>query len=410
MRSRAPGPGPEAQGTGAGVPGVLQLHVVQIPAATCEARARTPTTSHSPSPSPWWPMQWRSTMQWPNSPRRGGSQLLDGVGDVTHLPPVRPPVVPRRRKQRQAERRVHQQQPRTGGAEQHAPADRGERDGGHQPQELPLADVDEGRHGGPGSPARGRQGGAEGPRAREAPGQQRHDRAHDHESASGAARPAGTSAHSDARHRPWSQTSPATEDADRYVGATLVMPAGPRHWEQWVSHDASTVTWWGHASVEIRLDGARLVTDPLLRNRVGPLHSKAYRPSRRDVEALASVDGCCCRICTTTTPTCRPSVASVRRPRPLSPWGAAATAARPRAVLELAVGAEARLGGRGHRGQPALHDGNRHRHRAEAVGYLVRGSHTVYFAGDTEEFPEMASWPRCRAGWTWRSSPCPAGA
>src|SRR5215203_718347 len=71
----------------------------------------------------------------------------------------------------------------------------------------------------------------------------------------------------------------------------LVLPAGPRHWEQLVRHDTSTVTWWGHATVEIRLDGARLVTDPLLRNRVGPLHSLGHRPSRRDVDALKSVDG-----------------------------------------------------------------------------------------------------------------------
>ena len=55
--------------------------------------------------------------------------------------------------------------------------------------------------------------------------------------------------------------------------------------------DTSTVTWWGHATVEIRLDGARLVTDPLLRNRVGPLHSLGHRPSRRDVDALTTVDG-----------------------------------------------------------------------------------------------------------------------
>jgi len=75
------------------------------------------------------------------------------------------------------------------------------------------------------------------------------------------------------------------------AGATLVLPAGPRHWEQWVRHNTSTVTWWGHATVEIRLDGTRLVTDPLLRNRVGPLHSLGHRPSRRDVDALTSVDG-----------------------------------------------------------------------------------------------------------------------
>jgi L-ascorbate metabolism protein UlaG (beta-lactamase superfamily) len=59
-------------------------------------------------------------------------------------------------------------------------------------------------------------------------------------------------------------------------------------------------------------------------------------------------------------------------------------------VLELAVGSEARLGSLHVEVTPALHDGNRFRLHAEAVGYLVRGSRTVYFAGDTAEFPEMA--------------------
>jgi L-ascorbate metabolism protein UlaG (beta-lactamase superfamily) len=177
------------------------------------------------------------------------------------------------------------------------------------------------------------------------------------------------------------------------AGATLVLRSGPRQWEQWVRHeDASTVTWWGHATVEIRLDGARLVTDPLLRRRVGPLHSQAYRPSRRDGDALASVDG----VLLSHLHHDHTDLPSIRR------FGPATTTVVPRGggpllrrhaqgpVLELAVGAEARLGGVRVEVTPARHDGNRLGLSAEAVGYLVRGSRTVYFAGDTEEFPEMA--------------------
>jgi L-ascorbate metabolism protein UlaG (beta-lactamase superfamily) len=160
-----------------------------------------------------------------------------------------------------------------------------------------------------------------------------------------------------------------------------------------VRHDTSTVTWWGHATVEIRLDGARLVTDPLLRSRVGPLHSRAYRPSRRDVDALTSVDG----VLLSHLHHDHTDLPSIRRFGPLTttvvPPGAGPLLRRHARgpVLELAVGSEARLGGVRVEVTPARHDGNRLGHRAEAVGYLVHGSRTVYFAGDTEEFPEMAA-------------------
>jgi L-ascorbate metabolism protein UlaG (beta-lactamase superfamily) len=175
--------------------------------------------------------------------------------------------------------------------------------------------------------------------------------------------------------------------------ATVILPAGSRHWEQRVRDDTSTVTWWGHATVEIRLDGARLVTDPLLRNRVGPLHSLGHRPSTRDAEALTSVDG----VLLSHLHHDHTDLPSVRRFGPgtttVVPVGAGPLLRRHARgpVLELTVGAEARLGGVRIEVTPARHDGNRIRHRAEAVGYLVRGSRTVYFAGDTDEFPEMAT-------------------
>jgi L-ascorbate metabolism protein UlaG (beta-lactamase superfamily) len=152
------------------------------------------------------------------------------------------------------------------------------------------------------------------------------------------------------------------------------------------------VTWWGHATVEIRLDGTRLVTDPLLRNRVGPLHSLGHRPSRRDVDLLTSVDG----VLLSHLHHDHTDLPSIRRFGPTTttvvPVGAGPLLRKHArgTVLELAVGAETRFGGVRVEVTPARHDGNRLRHRAEAVGYLVRGSHTLYFAGDTDEFPEMA--------------------
>jgi L-ascorbate metabolism protein UlaG (beta-lactamase superfamily) len=188
-------------------------------------------------------------------------------------------------------------------------------------------------------------------------------------------------------------TSPATEDADGGRRRDP-RPAGrPRRREQRVTQQTGTVTWWGHASVEIRLDGARLVTDPLLRNRVGPLHSLGYRPSRRDVASLTSVDGVLLshlhhdhtdlpsirRFAATTTTVVPTGAGPLLRRHARGP------------VLELPTGSSVELGGVRVEVTPARHDGTRLRHRAEAVGFLVRGSRTVYFAGDTEEFPEMAA-------------------
>src|SRR5437660_1567088 len=52
--------------------------------------------------------------------------------------------------------------------------------------------------------------------------------------------------------------------------------------------DTAAITWLGHATVLIEVDGARLLTDPVIRDRIGPLVRIAPRISR---EALGRVDG-----------------------------------------------------------------------------------------------------------------------
>jgi L-ascorbate metabolism protein UlaG (beta-lactamase superfamily) len=58
---------------------------------------------------------------------------------------------------------------------------------------------------------------------------------------------------------------------------------------------------------------------------------------------------------------------------------------------ELGVGEDARVGDVVVRATPAEHDGRRRPLgvRAEAIGFLVRGSQSVYFAGDTDLFAGM---------------------
>jgi len=155
------------------------------------------------------------------------------------------------------------------------------------------------------------------------------------------------------------------------------------------------VTWWGHATVEVRLDGVRLVTDPLLRARVGPLHSRGHRPRRTAAEpALAGVDAVLLSHLHrdhTDLPSLR---RFPRRTRVLAPAGAGRVVRRSvrGTVEELPSGSTTGVGPVRVTATAAVHDGRRDRHGpwAEAVGYLVQGSNTVYFAGDTGYYPGLA--------------------
>jgi L-ascorbate metabolism protein UlaG (beta-lactamase superfamily) len=61
-------------------------------------------------------------------------------------------------------------------------------------------------------------------------------------------------------------------------------------------------------------------------------------------------------------------------------------------VRELAVGASTDIDGVQITATPARHDSARHPFAApgESVGYLIGADRSVYFAGDTDLFPEMA--------------------
>jgi L-ascorbate metabolism protein UlaG (beta-lactamase superfamily) len=157
-----------------------------------------------------------------------------------------------------------------------------------------------------------------------------------------------------------------------------------------------TLTWWGHASVELRVDGTRIVTDPLLRARIGPLHSVGHRPE--PLSGLDTVDA----VLLSHLHRDHTDLPSLRRfgarTRVLVPVGAArvvrASARGP--VEELPIGASTMVGTVRVEATAAMHDGRRNRTGAPipAVGYLVHGSRSVYFAGDTDYFDGMADLAR----------------
>jgi len=154
---------------------------------------------------------------------------------------------------------------------------------------------------------------------------------------------------------------------------------------------AERVTWLGHATLLLEVGGARLLTDPLLRDRVAHLRRHAPAPPR---ELTAGIDA----VLISHLHRDHLDVASLRRldrsVRVLVPTGAARVLRRAGFgnTTELAVGEEVRVGGAAVVAVPAVHDGHRHplAPSADAIGFVVAGAHRLYFAGDTDLFDGMA--------------------
>jgi L-ascorbate metabolism protein UlaG (beta-lactamase superfamily) len=147
----------------------------------------------------------------------------------------------------------------------------------------------------------------------------------------------------------------------------------------------------GHSTVLIELDGVGLLTDPLLRRRVAHLRRQTGPVEMGVADAADAVlishlhcdhlDIASLRLLGSDTPL-------------LVPAGAGAWLRRRHfeRVTELSVGDVADVDAVTVTAVPARHDGRRHPGglRAETVGYVVRGRRSIYFAGDTELFEQMA--------------------
>jgi L-ascorbate metabolism protein UlaG (beta-lactamase superfamily) len=151
----------------------------------------------------------------------------------------------------------------------------------------------------------------------------------------------------------------------------------------------SRVTYVGHGTVLAELDGVRLLTDPVLRSRVGPLRRQGAPPAPGLVEDLDAVlishlhhdhaD--------------LPSLRTIDRHVPLlGPPGAREFFAAHGfdRVSELAPGEAADVGGVTVIATEASHSGRRSfAADAGAVGFLLCGGRRIYFAGDTDLFDGM---------------------
>ncbi len=175
-------------------------------------------------------------------------------------------------------------------------------------------------------------------------------------------------------------------------GATLAHRAG--------SSAEDRIVFLGHATVLIECDGVRLLTDPLLRGRVAHLRRQVPPVDPRVLAEWAGwtapktvlishlhhdhLDLASLRLLGLDT--------SLLVPAGAGEWlrGRGFTD-----LTELRAGEVTGIAGAGGLTVTAVqarHDGRRHPggRRAETLGYVVRGSRTIYFAGDTELFEEMA--------------------
>jgi L-ascorbate metabolism protein UlaG (beta-lactamase superfamily) len=155
-------------------------------------------------------------------------------------------------------------------------------------------------------------------------------------------------------------------------------------------HPQDRLTFLGHATVLVELDGLRLLTDPVLRQVVGPLWRRAPKPHLGPLTGLDAIlishlhldhyDPPSLRLLDKGVPIIGPP-GSARALR----WRGFAE------VHELAPGESLSLGSVEITATDAKHPSGRHPwNRTPSVGYVISGSQDIYFAGDTGLFPGMA--------------------
>jgi L-ascorbate metabolism protein UlaG (beta-lactamase superfamily) len=148
--------------------------------------------------------------------------------------------------------------------------------------------------------------------------------------------------------------------------------------------DDPRITWVGHATVLIEIDGVRILTDPFLRDRLGPL--RRHGPSV-DLDAIGRVDAVLLSHAHPDHFDRRSLDRLPGRPPIVVPRGLGSAVRRSGFdAIELMPDESTTLDAIGIRAVPARH-GRWPRHRSAAtLGYVIEGGTSVYFAGDTSVF------------------------
>lgn len=155
--------------------------------------------------------------------------------------------------------------------------------------------------------------------------------------------------------------------------------------------NTTDITYVGHATVLIETKRTRVLTDPLLRNRVGFLKRRKYRTEKAWHESIDAIlishthrdhfDLPSLRLLNSSTRLIAPKEAVKRlKLRGYSNWE------------EVEVGDYINIKGVTVKVTPARHYGGLRSFiltNKPAVGYVIHGNHRIYFAGDTDQFDEM---------------------
>jgi len=153
----------------------------------------------------------------------------------------------------------------------------------------------------------------------------------------------------------------------------------------------SRLDYIGHATVLIEMAGVRLLTDPVLRGRIGHIRRHVPMP---DAQTLLPLDA----ILISHAHADHLDMPSLRRLDAACPVVAPRGCARllrragTREVIELEPGDRCARGSVGIEAVSSRHDGRRHPlgRRMPALGFVLDGPVPIYFAGDTDLFEEMA--------------------
>jgi L-ascorbate metabolism protein UlaG (beta-lactamase superfamily) len=152
----------------------------------------------------------------------------------------------------------------------------------------------------------------------------------------------------------------------------------------------TSVTWLGHSTTKIELDGVTLLTDPMLRRRVA--HLRREQPVAP--EAVSALDAVLVSHLHMDHLDVRSFTKLERSLRVIVPTGGGSILRRRgfNDVIEVEAGDELTIGGLTIDVTHADHDVKRlpGGKRSQSVGFLVRGTRSVYFAGDTDLFDGMA--------------------
>ena len=150
---------------------------------------------------------------------------------------------------------------------------------------------------------------------------------------------------------------------------------------------ALRLTYIGHATVLIELDGVRILTDPVLGARLGPLRRLGPTP---DPAGLGAIDA----VLISHSHPDHFHGASLRtipgRPLIVVPRGLGGSAHRHgREVREVSTNDRVELGAVRVTAVPARHARSPLHRDARPLGFLIEGSTRVYFAGDTALYEGM---------------------